>query len=118
MDNMIRTSSERSSLDDQMGPGPQIDQRDAGLPEPLPQPLVVGEGVGVESQRKLYDRGIPVGLGLYYLVLPRQLEGGVGVLVIEMLQFPYQRAGDDETDVPEHLLHRVIEIDTQLKRHE
>ena len=48
----------------------------------------------------------------------KQIKRVISVLVIEMLQFPYQRAGDDETDVPEHLLHRVIEIDTQLKRHE
>lgn len=95
-----------------MRSGSEIDQRDPVLPELGSQKFVIRQDIGLLAKCQFYDGCIPGGIGLDDLIPPCEIQGGIGIFVIQMLQFPDQWAWNYETYVSEKFTYRIIQIDT------
>lgn len=105
-------------LQREMRAGPQVDEGDPLLPEPPAQLLVVGEDVRVLLLGEL-DHGVVAGLLRGDdLVLPRQGQSRLRGPVVQMLQLPDQRAGDDDPRLAQKLLQGEVEVYPDLEGHQ
>ena len=105
-------------LQREMGPRPQIDQRDPLLPQAPAELLVVGEHVGALLLGELHHRGVPGLHGRDDLVLPRKRQRGLGVPVVEVLQLADERARNNDPGLAQQVLQGEVQVYPDLERHQ
>lgn len=101
-----------------MGSGTEIEKRNLELSGPAAKLFVISEDVCVLPESHFQNGIVTMRLRLDDLTGTCKGKSDLGILVIEMLEFPYKRTGNYEPDVSENVTYRDVKVEPYFEGHQ